>query len=33
MAFKVVVSQEAESYQVEVDETKPFNGLFKNYWW
>ena len=27
MAFKVVVSQEAESYQVEVDETKPFNGL------
>ena len=27
MAFKVVVSQKAESYQVEVDETKAFNGL------
>ena len=27
MAFKVVVSQGAESYQVEVDETKAFNGL------
>ena len=27
MAFKVVVSEKAESYQVEVDETKAFNGL------
>ena len=27
MAFKVVVSQKAESYQVEVYETKAFNGL------
>ena len=27
MAFKVVVSDKAESYQIEVDETKAFNGL------
>ena len=27
MAFKVVVSEKAESYQVEIDETKAFNGL------
>ena len=27
MAFKVVVSQGAESHQFEVDETKAFNGL------
>ena len=27
MAFKVVVSQKAETYQVEVDETKALNGL------
>ena len=27
MAFKVVVSQKAETYQVEVDEAKALNGL------
>ena len=27
MAFKVVVSEKAESYQVEIDETKALNGL------
>lgn len=27
MAFKVVVSDKAESHQIEVDETKAFNGL------
>ena len=27
MAFKVVVSNKAESYQVEVDDTKALNGL------
>ena len=27
MAFKVVVSEKAESYQIEVDETKALNGL------
>ena len=27
MAFKIVVSDKAESYQIEVDETKAFNGL------
>lgn len=27
MAFKVVVSQGAEAHQIEVDETKAFNGL------
>ena len=27
MAFKVVVSQGAETHQIEVDETKAFNGL------
>jgi small subunit ribosomal protein S6e len=27
MAFKVVVSDKAESYQLEIDETKALNGL------
>ncbi len=27
MAFKVVVSNKADSYQVEVDDTKALNGL------
>ena len=27
MAFKVVVSQKAETYQVEVDEANSLNGL------